>query len=88
MDKDLEKKIEEAAKNLYADPEYIETWCLGVKSPEAREYWQQEMYTEEDLLDAYRKGAGMGSSVAMRVARGGELNIVSAEEWFEQNKKE
>ena len=54
---DLEKKIEEAAKKSsmdYDSRDYTydiakQEFIIGAKSPEAKEYWQQGMYTEEEV---------------------------------------
>lgn len=53
---DIEKKIEEAA-NIYSKkyPTLAGidlAFMIGVKSPEAKEYWQQGMYTENDIMNA------------------------------------
>lgn len=90
---DLEKKIKEAARKAvglpigfdYEEEAYYnsqkihryDTFIQATLSPEAKEYWQQGMYTEEEvlvLLFAY-----MWNSVGP--------NTLTVSEWFEQNKK-
>ena len=49
---DLEKKIEEAAENFSVIKRgQIDSFIEGAKSPEAKEFHQQGMYSEEDLID-------------------------------------
>lgn len=42
-------------------------------------------YTEKQTEDAFKKGTRSGSNAGMSVSRGGEMNLVSFEEWKEQN---
>lgn len=61
MDKDLEKKIEEAATKKYEKTrgsfspgsKFLEkVFVEGALSPAAKQYWQQGMYTEEEIINA------------------------------------
>ena len=93
--KDLEKQIEEAGfqynKRLY-NPEvsseeaiYInleDAFIEGAKSEAAKEYWQQGMYSEEDLyeiLNKFRK--------EFSLHRGIQIMDFDIKNFIEQNKK-
>lgn len=87
--KDLEKQIEDAALNyslksvneeaqLYKGISFIK----GAKSLEAKEYWQQGMYSEEDLyeiLNKFRK--------EFSLHRGIQIMDFDIKNFIEQNKK-
>lgn len=69
----LEKKIEDACHKT-RDPQVFHQ---GIMSPEAKEYWQQGMYTEEEvynLLNVYLWNTCLD-------------NPIPVDKWFEQNKK-
>lgn len=105
MKEDLEQKLENAAilwKNDPMNPQslglaYIDDFVAGAKSEAAKEYWQQGMYSEEEVLKLIRQ-AFQGA----RTKRRAELKVgydyvtglkrkylyPDAKEWFEQNKKE
>lgn len=89
MDKDLEKKIEEVATKKYEKTrgsfspgsKFLEkVFVEGAKSSEAKEYWQQGMYTEEEVLNLFNGSI----SVHCFDKRG---FTISFPRWFEQNKK-
>lgn len=81
---ELEKKVEEAAKKYIKDyySEQIMPKCVkdafinGAKSPEAKEYWQKGMYSEEELLD-------LTDEFSWRHDKS-----VTFREWFNEHKKE
>lgn len=102
---ELERKIEEVASN-YADREIIvneekdENYAtmiyavkFGVKSEIAKQYWQQGMYSEEEVKQfviAALKATGKTIKATMKNIRSNayiEFNGDDFEEWFEQNKK-
>lgn len=88
--KDLEKQIEEAAetnanslsKTIDLDElDFIianNAFITGAKSPETKEYWQQGMYTEEEVKDLLDKHTDI-----VWVPEGYSKIFP---EWFEQNK--
>lgn len=79
---DFEKKIEKAAlifdKNVSIKSPYI-GFIRGAKSSESKEYWQQEMYTEEEvlkLLEDHRR---------FLYTEG--IQHTTTFDWFKENKK-
>lgn len=94
MDKDLEKKIEEAARirsklkegfdvgeERYYNSQALDNYhsfIEGAKSFEAKEYWQQGMYTEEEVKALLNK---------YLIEQCASKWDYSDDEWFEQNKK-
>jgi len=42
-------------------------------------------FTKEDLKKAYNNGSRQGSVNGMRVARGGEMNVTTFDEWYDQH---
>lgn len=53
-----------------------ESFQLGVKSEVAKEYWQQEMYTKEEIYEMLKDCDSEGG-----------LRWDEVDRWFEQNKK-
>lgn len=45
------------------------------------------LYTKEDMRKTYNKGCRNGSKSGMSVARGGEMNLITFDEWIETYKK-
>lgn len=97
--KDLEKQIEEAGfqynKRLY-NPEvsseeaiYInleDAFIEGAKSEAAKQYWQQGMYSEEDMLNfSFWLLNNIGETSNDRVAHFDNHHYLN--KWLEQNKK-
>ena len=77
--KDYEKQIEEAAiessNGAWNESDWTSGFIYGAISPEAKEYWQQGMYTEEDMNLAFNAG---------------KLSFYDGESfnsWIDQNKK-
>lgn len=66
------EKYAESIGNI--DGTAIFDWKRGALSPEAKEYWQQGMYSEEDvkrlILSALKE----------------DWNLINPNEWFELNK--
>ena len=60
---------EKQARNLLLD-------LLGVSG---------SAFTKEDLKKAYNNGSRQGSVNGMRVARGGEMNVTTFDEWYDQH---
>lgn len=97
--KDLEKAIEEAAltyaKNDETPTDYFcyetleDCWISGAKSPEAKEYWQHGMYSEEEVIALFDNW--LNTKIKEELMRlSGELDSLSGvtfEDWFNQNKK-
>lgn len=96
MTPELEKKIEEASI-IYARGVVIDystktraiAFIAGAKSLEAKEYWQQRMYTEEEtekLVGLF--GIACQEWVFNKLI--GNQNILCPRllTWFEQNKKQ
>ena len=91
--KDLEKKIEEAAKKYslrlgYHDEAFEdeEAFTIGALSHEAKEYWQQGMYTYQDLKDAFET---VQKQAYPSLSQDGSLQVDHSEsfdEWFDSNK--
>jgi hypothetical protein len=85
MSKDLEKQIEEAAENYCENFSHdylwqqtnIITFKKGVKSEVARQYWQQGIYTEEEVHRLLNQCNCLSKSI----------EDFNEQEWFEQNKK-
>lgn len=81
--KDYEKQIEEAAiessNGSWNESDWTSGFIYGAKSPEAKEYWQQGMYSEEEVKRLCSK--------AWLIK--GDINdlIYQFDNWFEQNKK-
>lgn len=85
-----EKKIWLSAKE-YAGRYYGEcrmaknallAWEAGAKSPEAKEYWQKGMYSEEkvkELFKEFRRNFQLYRCI--------QILDSDFEKWFEQNKK-
>ena len=42
-------------------------------------------FTKEDLEKAYNNGSRQGSVNGMRVARGGEMNVKTFDEWYDEH---
>lgn len=97
---DLEKQIEEAAlvlrrkecPKIYDD--YTNGLSVGIefgfkeglKSPEAKDYWQQNMYSEEDMLNfSFWLLNNIGETSNDRVAHFDNRHYLN--KWLEQNKK-
>jgi hypothetical protein len=94
---DLEKKIEETSISTIMD---IRGWSLlgtkilsklyiaALKSPEAKEYWQQGMYSEEEVKEAFE--AGQQSVEAVDDEKWGLCPVYTKSfvQWFKENKKE
>ena len=87
---DLEKQIEISA-DKFADSEwrysngYIvaeavkQYFIIGAKSEAAKQYWQQGMYTEEEVKQMIVK--------FFNSCTDSFINQYSFDKWFEQNKK-
>jgi hypothetical protein len=85
----LKKKIEETAKSIgrilgpHGDNNVLLTQAFeeGALSPEAKEYWQQEMYTKEEILKLLNKYT--------RYVQDQDINEagIFPDKWLEQNKK-
>lgn len=97
MTPELEKKIEQAAK-LYCQDLYHgefltmvikEVFILGAKSPEAKEYWQKGMYTEEEVkkLIALKYMRDYNDEYPEYLSMTIEESLNEIGDWFEQNKK-
>jgi len=92
--KELEKKIEEAAINC-ADIIYDDTsekWKVmcgafkdGVKSTEAKEYWQQGMYTEEEVRGKARDA--FNQAISFFHIESNNSADFRFNTWWSQNKK-
>lgn len=95
--KDYEKQIEEAANKHIESREHKDSsrysFLYGVKSPEAKEFHQQGMYTEEEVKEIlesfqwYAKDnceANYLDEETAEIVFGYDYNF---EEWFGQNKK-
>lgn len=86
--KDLEEKIEEAAEKIWtwmAQPQR-DAFVLGAKSPEAKEYWQQGMWTPQQVIEMlidYVKSTESEKEKRDRWCP----NRKNAIKWFEQYKK-
>lgn len=81
---DLENKIEEAACK-FAKEGHLNSamsFALGVESEVAKEYWQQGMYSEEEVKNILILYHGY-----LRRFTGNIGNIAEIDQWFEQNKK-
>lgn len=76
--KDLEKQIEEAAlrREKVLNGSLTRAWKDGALSHEAKEYWQQGLYTEKEVKDLIH---------GFHIVTDGTLRF--EEKWFEQNKK-
>ena len=83
--KDLEKQIEEAVikyPNEHTNQLPIEVaFYDGAKSPEAKEYWQHGMYSEEEAKKLALLAAEYAQDYHMK------FPYEWFDEWFEQNKK-
>lgn len=89
--KDLENRIEEAAiqasRVACSTSEYKFGFVKGVKSPEAKEYWQQKMYTENEVWNLIFSCVNMyldwfKDAILLKLPDKPDLL-----KWFEQNKK-
>lgn len=94
---DIEKKIEEYALKLsglkprfdrqeeeYYQSEKVKIYDLVrqvIKSPEAKEYWQQGMYSEEQIIELFDKHTPYSNT------KNNELAIISRKELYEFLKK-
>ena len=96
MSKDLEKQIEEAAIDEYKilkrilEPNIynmlVETYIHAAKSEIAKQYWQQGMYSEEDMLNfSFWLLNNIGETSNDRVAHFDNRHYLN--KWLEQNKK-
>ena len=98
--KDLEKQIEEAAYNntesLMFSHNSLETksmarrldnsFITGAKSETSKQYWQQGMYSEEDMLNfSFWLLNNIGETSNDRVAHFDNRHYLN--KWLEQNKK-
>lgn len=97
MNKDLEKQIEIIAdkfadaewrySNGYVVAEAVKQYFIaGAKSKAAKQYWQQGMYTEEEVKDLLNKShlaRVKDPMLVLWVDKGLEFSPT----WFEQNKK-
>lgn len=90
---ELEKKIDDTARRHWADgydPESgrehgsESSFRDGALSPEAKEYWQQGLYTEEEVKRMSRNAFHNGLSTSP-LSYDYDGNYF--EKWFEQNKK-
>lgn len=82
MEKDLEKQIEEAAVKSIANDKATKQspfscFINGAKSQEAKEYWQQGTYSEEEVMKLCYSAMKERDYTPYCVFQ----------EWFEQNKK-
>ena len=94
MPKDYKKQIEKAAKDQFWDDDdesiscYSSSDCKnyfikGALSPEAKEYWQQGMYTKAELNSDIETGINKGltsisrtNTFLFRVKHGDNLNKI------------
>jgi hypothetical protein len=91
--KDFEKQIEDAA--LKAGVGHSETqakeisyhFINGAKSPQAKEYWQEGMYSKEDLNEAFRTGYSKAVSSINEARFDRDDNAPTFEQWFNFYKK-
>lgn len=87
---DLEKQIEEAAykygnkiNSHVGDNNFI----VGAKSPEAKQYWQQGMYSEEEVEILCLKAINDSLTSVNRFMNNSDCELIDQNIWFEQNKK-
>lgn len=101
---ELEKRIEEACKVGASYPSswnsgYQAGFIKGAKSPEAKAYWQEGMYTNEQMNEACEAGYKNGRSGMyteeevydlIRLFNRSlpeKLQVLPVREWFQRNKK-
>ena len=84
--KDCEKRIEDVAKNFSNVFSEREMFVKGAKSDVAKEYWQQGMYSEQEVEEL----AKLAFSKALNID-GFNPNVgynqQKFDEWFNNNKK-
>ena len=100
--KDLEKQIEEAANNFATRNGHfiinphneagiratIKGFINGAKSLVAKEYWQQGMYSEEEVYKLIYQAETIGFGNARRYDEEGfQAEQIDIREWFNENKK-
>ena len=87
-----QKKIEEAGKSLLPEGKR-DAFFLGAISPQAKEYWQKGMYTEEEVLSLLKR---VGREITYPETYYEPVDTDEnndkyfngeVEDWFEQNKK-
>ena len=83
-----QKKIETAGAALLSESKR-DAFYLGAISPEAKNYWQKGMYTEEEVLALFENWLNTKINEELMVISG-ELDClegVTFSDWFERNKK-
>jgi hypothetical protein len=89
---ELEKKIEEAAEEFSCNGNPFDqdiavrsrAFIIGAKSPEAKEYWQKGMYTEEEVKELF---INRSKKFSTSVEPFNAILLKQDLDWFEQNKK-
>ena len=91
--KDYEKQIEEAAIKCIRGNDAMKAspyscFIEGAKSPETKEYWQQGMYTKENLKAAWNSGYNKAISSINEDRFDEDDTALTFDEWFDLlNKK-
>lgn len=89
--KELEKQIEDAAQKYAKSRLDASTawgsFVDGAKSEAAREYWQEGMYSKEDLREAFSVGYNKAVSSINEDRFDEEDNAPTFEQWFNFYKK-
>lgn len=66
------------------DSNITNAFIVGAKSPEAKQYWQQGMYSEEEVLNLIRDAIEYGYNACYDKKGIGDVMI---NKWIEENKK-
>lgn len=64
-----------------------DAFIIGAESPEAKEYWQQGMYTDDEVCILLSKWTNVILDWFDSVLDGDKPTKPNLLEWFEQNKK-
>jgi len=92
--KDLEKAIEKAANDssdgAWSESDWYHGFRIGAKSPEAKAFHTQGMYTEDEVWILLAKNVNVyldWFATSLQNPEQGKLNKPDLLKWFEQNKK-